>query len=94
MKIDVEGAELQVLRGMRQLLSSGTVARISLEVTRDRMEAAAWDELVDELGGLRERGWQFSTVELDGSTTPLTFDALVDRGVFSQVVLDRPSLRA
>lgn len=91
-KIDVEGAELQVLQGMRQLLSAGVVARMSVEVTRDRMEEAAWDALVDELRGLRERGWQFSTVEGDGATTPLPFATLVDRGVFSQVVLDRPSV--
>lgn len=51
-KIDVEGAELKVLRGMRRLLSEGN-PRLFVEINREMLEAqgASPREVIDYLAG-------------------------------------------
>lgn len=88
-KVDVEGAELHALRGMRRLLASGTVRRLSVEITRSRGEQD-WTDLVAELRALHAAGWRYSTIDEDGTLHPLELDRLIDVGLFSQVVFDRP----
>lgn len=87
-KVDVEGAEAQVLRGARRLLASGAVTRLSLEVNRPRA-GAEWEPLVDELRALHAAGWTFATIREDGTTDDLALDRLVAEGRFSQVLVER-----
>jgi FkbM family methyltransferase len=86
-KIDVEGAELRVLRGMRRLIADGVVRRIALEVVAQRMDdwpaLGAW---------FRERvaeGWSLATLGPDGGREPLELERLLEVGWFSQVLVER-----
>lgn len=88
-KIDVEGAEYLVLRGMRGLIAAGTVDRIAVEVSRDR-SGSDWPSLVDEIRDLADHGWTCSTIGADGELLPLSVERLVEIGQFSQVLLQRP----
>ena len=90
LKIDVEGAEHQVLRGACGLLEAGTVQRLCLEVIRARM-AADWEPFVALLDELRADGWTFARLDADGRRVALSLPALVQRGHFSQVLLEPPA---
>lgn len=86
-KVDVEGAELQVLRGMRRLLGERAVRQLSIEIGRDRMPAADWDALGQELRHLGAAGWDFATIAPDGTSATIDLDAVLARGTFSQLLV-------
>jgi FkbM family methyltransferase len=90
LKIDVEGAEYRALVGARELLRSGVVRRVCLEVVRRRM-GADWDPFVDLLRELQSTGWHFSRLDERGRRIPLPLNELVDGGWFSQVLLEPPA---
>ena len=87
-KIDVEGAEEQVFAGMNQLLASGAVKRVSFEVARELM-GDDWKPFADRLRRLASEGWEFCTITEAGEPEPISLDAIVDRGRFSQVLMQR-----
>jgi FkbM family methyltransferase len=87
-KIDVEGAEEQVLAGMEGLLASGVVRRVSFEVSRDHI-GDDWTRFTDRLTALKDAGWRFSMLTDAGEPTPIELDAVFDRGRFSQVLMER-----
>ncbi len=88
-KIDVEGGEHDVLRGMRGLLASGAVERVSFELLRDRV-CDDWEALAALLRGYGDAGWRFSLIADDGSLRPHALERLLDVGAFTQVVMERP----
>ncbi len=90
-KIDVEGAEFQVLRGMQGLLRSGAVRSVVFECVRSHL-GADWQAFLDLLRSLeQELHMGFSTIAMDGQLVALSWEALAARGNFTQVVMERKS---
>ena len=85
-KIDVEGAEEQVLAGMEQLLSTGTVRHVTFEVARPLL-GADWGPFLARLRRLERDGWCFATIGTAGETTPLAISEIEARGRYSQVLM-------
>jgi len=94
-KIDVEGAESEVLNGMRGTLDAGGVRMIDLEVVRPNA-AGNWMQLVDWMRRLVHRyGALVFVVAGDGSARPVVVDHIIaTAGHFSHVlfVFDTKSL--
>jgi FkbM family methyltransferase len=89
-KIDVEGAELQVLSGMDAALRKGALHTVVFECVRELL-GADWAALLALLERYqRELGLRCSTLSSDGSLVSLPLATLAARGNFSQVVLERP----
>ncbi len=90
-KIDVEGHELGVLRGMRHLLAQRRVRYVDLELV-DRHAGPAWDELADELRRLQfELGARFHTIGQDGSLSPLDIEAALHHDQLGHLVVELPA---
>jgi len=93
-KVDVEGGEADVLRGMAGLVAAGRVARLTLEVRRDvqvrNRGAASWDDLVAELRRLAEHGGRFAEIGDDGVPRPLGIDAVAGHGIYSNLLVTFP----
>jgi FkbM family methyltransferase len=87
-KIDVEGAEEQVFAGMEQLLASGVVRRVSFEVARGHM-GDEWKPFAERLKRLAEEGWEFCTISDAGEREAISLAAILERGRFSQVLMQR-----
>ena len=87
-KIDVEGAEHHVLRGMANLFDTARVATVVFELVREHFLPEAWDDLGGLLRRMARGGASFSYIGPDGDTVAVTLDYLLDEGRFSQVVLD------
>jgi FkbM family methyltransferase len=87
-KIDVEGAEEQVFAGMEQLLASGAVRRVSFEVARELM-GDDWRPFAERLRRLADEGWEFCTISDAGEPVPISPAAIVERGRFSQVLMQK-----
>lgn len=85
-KLDVEGAEMFVLRGMRELLAAGRVRRILFEYHRGQQAAAGEPpQVIFEF--LREFGFEFHALNYFGNTRPLrNYEDLV----YSNVVAMQP----
>ena len=85
-KLDVEGAEMFVLRGMRGLLAAGRVRRILFEYHRGQQAAAGEPpQIIFEF--LREFGFEFHALNYFGNTRPLrSYEDLV----YSNVVAMQP----
>lgn len=77
-KVDVEGAELQVLRGSWQTLSRYR-PKILLEVNREAFEAAGY-AAADVIGFLEPLGYRFSVIARDGGLQPLESCAIPEFG--------------
>jgi FkbM family methyltransferase len=87
-KIDVEGAEEQVLAGMAGLLDSGVVRRVAFEVSRT-LSGADWEPLTKRLRALEHGGWTFATIAPSGDAEPVALDAVIEGGRFSQLLMSR-----
>lgn len=87
-KVDVEGAEARVLRGARQLLGSGVLRRLSIEVNQPRA-GDEWDALVTELRELGAAGWTFATIDGEGTPQPIALDRVIAEGRFAQILIER-----
>jgi FkbM family methyltransferase len=85
-KIDVEGAEEQVLAGMEQLLSTGAVRHVAFEVAPPLL-GDDWAPFLARLRSLERDGWRFATIGSAGDTTPLGISEIEARGRFSQVLM-------
>ena len=94
-KIDVEGGEAEVLRGMRGLLANRRVSRVSLEVRRDAFDrnraGAGWDDLADELRHLSEMGGDFAVPDEAGQLCPVALDEVLEVALYSNLVVTLPT---
>lgn len=90
-KVDVEGGEADVLRGMRSLLSAGRVRRLSLEVRRDAHErnrgSESWPDMAGELRRLAELGGRFGAPDLEGALQPLELDEVLATALYANLVV-------
>jgi FkbM family methyltransferase len=87
-KVDVEGAEEQVFAGMAGLLRAGVVRRVCFELIRPSL-GADWDPFARRLKGLEAEGWRFATLTDAGVAEFAELDVLLDRGWWSQVLMQR-----
>ena len=94
-KIDVEGGEAEVLRGMRGLVANRRVSRVSLEVRRDAFDrnraGAGWDDLADELRHLSEMGGDFAVPDEAGQLCPVALDEVLEVALYSNLVVTLPT---
>jgi len=90
-KVDVEGAELDVLRGMGRLLRERRVRIIDLELV-DAHAGARWDELAGELRRLQTHlGGQFHLLGADGSLRPVDVEGALHRDRVGHLVIRLPA---
>jgi FkbM family methyltransferase len=85
-KIDVEGAENGVFAGMERLLASGTVRKVSFEISRVLLEDD-WDQFSARLRRYRSEGWSFATISAAGDPEPASLEELFERPQISQVLM-------
>ena len=86
-KLDVEGAEYRVLKGMEESLRSGRIQCVVFECLSTLL-GADFDRLVDYLGELeRVCGLRTHTIDHSGTTRPLPLSVLAAQGNFTQVAL-------
>jgi FkbM family methyltransferase len=89
-KIDVEGGELDVLRGMHRLLREHRVRRVDLELI-DRYAGPTWDDLATELRRLQtDLGGQFHALGRDGTLRPIDVEEALHRDVLGHLVIVLP----
>lgn len=69
LKIDVEGAELSVLRGAETLLRSRAIELICIEVDPENLREMG-DSLEDLASFVREKGYTFHFLQADGDLSP------------------------
>ena len=89
-KIDVEGGEAQVLRGLRPAVEAGRVDAIVTEVLRST-SGGNWPLLVEELENLAYQGARFATLSSAGHTHPIELSDVVVRW-HVRATRDRPGL--
>jgi FkbM family methyltransferase len=87
-KIDVEGAEDQVLAGMEQLLASRVVKRVSFEISRAHI-GDEWENFTERLRRFEHDGWTFWTISEGGVPEPIALTAVFERGRFPQILMRR-----
>ncbi|MCW2954847.1 MAG: methyltransferase FkbM family [Conexibacter sp.] len=89
-KIDVEGAELGVLRGMRGLLAAGKVGTVAFELLRETM-GEDWEPTCGLLRGYADAGYRFATPCADGSEEATTVEHVLAVAAFPQVLMRPPA---
>lgn len=70
MKIDVEGAEPKVFRGMQTLLKENEAIKIVMEYSPHQMRSCG-HEPAKEMAGLRKMGFKFYRIEETGQVSPI-----------------------
>jgi inositol phosphorylceramide mannosyltransferase catalytic subunit len=89
-KIDVEGGELDVLRGMRRLLAERRVRLIDLELV-DRHAGARWGDLASELRRFAdELGGRFHSIDRDGGLAPVALEWALHQDALGHLVVSLP----
>jgi hypothetical protein len=73
---------------MERLLASGAVRRVSLEVARELM-GDDWGPFAERLRRLADEGWEFFTISETGEPKRISLPAILERGRFSQVLMER-----
>jgi FkbM family methyltransferase len=87
-KIDVEGAESDVLAGMTDWLAEARNAAIAVEVIRNRM-ADRWPLFTTQLQRLVHDGWHLMLPAPDGVPTPVGLATVLAVGWFDNILLMR-----
>ena len=87
-KIDVEGAEPDVLAGMTEWLAEARDTAIAVEVVRHRMGERR-PAFADQLTRLVAAGWQLAVVKPDGSAAPIDLPVVLEVGWFDNILLLR-----
>jgi FkbM family methyltransferase len=90
-KMDVEGAELRVMRGMTRLLAERRVDRVAFEVYSERM-GPDWPEFGELLKAYASQGWRFHEIADDGALAEVSLETIIDVGRYSQVIMCAPEL--
>jgi FkbM family methyltransferase len=87
-KIDVEGAELEALRGMERTLASSPDVSLFIEVNPSALEAAgsSTDNLLDQL---RDLGFDYRLID-EQRRTLAHFDGRVERVTFVNLLCTKP----
>ncbi|MEO1145316.1 MAG: FkbM family methyltransferase [Cyanobacteria bacterium J06638_22] len=75
MKIDVEGAEPKVFRGMQTLLKENEAIKIVMEYSPYQMRSCG-HEPAKEMASLRQMGFKFYRIEETGHVSPITLKRL------------------
>jgi len=89
-KIDVEGGELGVLRGMGRLLRERRVRLVDLELV-DRHAGATWDDLAETLRGLRTAAdARFHTIGAGGELRPIDLEGALHQSQLGHLVISLP----
>ncbi|MEZ5236763.1 MAG: FkbM family methyltransferase [Acidimicrobiales bacterium] len=93
-KVDVEGGEPDVLRGMQGLLEAGRIRQLSMEVRRDAHErnrgAGAWEDMAGELHRLAALGAAFGAPDEHGVLQPLSLDEVLRTALYANLVATLP----
>jgi FkbM family methyltransferase len=89
-KVDVEGAELGVLRGMRGLLAAGKVGTVAFELLRETM-GEDWEPICGLLRGYADAGYRFATPRADGTEAETTVEHVLAVAAFPQVLMRPPA---
>jgi FkbM family methyltransferase len=94
-KVDVEGGEYRVLRGLRGLLDRAAIRFLDVEVIRENA-GVSWPVLAAELRELRDvYGARCSVLTTGGSLQPSSLDRLIaTAGHHAHVVFEFPSAPA
>jgi FkbM family methyltransferase len=87
-KIDVEGAEPEVLAGMAEWLEAARDTAIAVEVVRHRIRDR-WAMFGEQLRGLVGDGWQLMLLQADGTPYPVELAHVLEVGWFDNVLLVR-----
>jgi hypothetical protein len=74
-KIDVEGAEPKVFRGMKTLLKENEAIKIVMEYSPHQMRSCG-HEPAKEMASLRQMGFKFYRIEETGHVSPITLKRL------------------
>jgi FkbM family methyltransferase len=87
-KIDVEGAEPDVLAGMAGWLAQARDTAITVEVVRNRL-GDRWPTFAGQLHQLVNDGWSLMLLAPDGTPTPVDLATVLHVGWFDNVLLVR-----
>ncbi len=87
-KIDVEGAEADVISGMSGWLDQARDVAVAVEVVRNRM-GDRWPLFAAQLQALTDDGWTPTLLQPDGTPHPVDLDTVLRVGWFDNVVLIR-----
>jgi FkbM family methyltransferase len=89
-KIDVEGAERRVLTGLRELLATGAVRMVDVELLAELMPD--WNDMMGDLTVLvNEMGVTLSTIATDGELEPTDIARIRAERRLPHVVLTFPA---
>jgi FkbM family methyltransferase len=88
-KIDVEGGEARVLRGMSDLLRTDQVGTIVMELVRHRMADEEWKALTATFRQLASDGWGFALLDDSGRAQRTPLEHILGVGWFDNVVISR-----
>jgi hypothetical protein len=90
LKIDVEGADVCVLRGARDLLRRQAIELMLIEVDPDNLRESG-DSLEDLASLIAEKGYAFHFLQTDGSLGPPVDIRLHARSGHSFDIVARPT---
>lgn len=86
MKIDVEGAEFDVLQGLRRTILERRVRLIDLELS-DTLAGPNWDPLVPLLHELEGMATSTFSIDQDGKRDPMSVETATHKDFLSHFVL-------
>ena len=88
-KIDVEGAEPDVLAGLERILAEGRCAQLDVEVSKPLGERQ-FDELVARIRRLVDGGAGLAELGADGALLPIELDEVVRREHLAHLIVSLP----
>lgn len=92
-KIDVEGAEAAVLRGLMPMVRAGRVRRILVELKQELL-GDTWGEIKDMLREFDSVGMRFAAIDQFGVEDRLSLTDVLVIGDFGNLLIERPPTEA
>jgi FkbM family methyltransferase len=87
-KIDVEGAELHVFHGMKQLIGNKRIRSIVFELNKEMMPESQWNELLRILMDYQEQlPVRFYRIEQDGTQLPMPLEQIFKTEYIADVLM-------